>query len=69
MYRCVGMTSLRPDCHHDKLGPVLWPTCFAASIQTVVLRMGPQPLKDQPTLVWFYRSSSRVAPRHVVLSS
>ena len=49
----IIMCSLGPDWHHDKLVSVLWRTWFAASTQPILLRMGPQSLKVQPTLVWF----------------
>jgi hypothetical protein len=49
----VIMRSLGPDWHHDKLVSVLWRTWFAASTQPILLRMGPRPLKVQPTLFWF----------------
>ena len=45
------MASLGPDWHHDKLVSVLWRTWFGASTQPILLRMGPQPLKVQPTLL------------------
>jgi len=47
----IIMTSLGPDWHHDKLVSVLWRTWFDASTQPILLRMGPQSLKVQPTLL------------------
>jgi hypothetical protein len=44
------ITSLGPDWH-DKTMPMLWRTRFAASSQPILRRMGPQPLRVQPTLV------------------
>lgn len=47
---------------HDKLVSVLLLTWFAASTQSILLRMGTQRLKVQPTLFWFKRYGLRVAP-------
>jgi hypothetical protein len=63
------MRSLGPDWHHDKLVSVLWRAWFAASTQPILLRMGPQPLKVQPTLFWFQRYCLRVASFRLVLGS
>jgi hypothetical protein len=62
------MRSLGPDWHHGKLVSVLWRAWFAASIQPILLRMGPQSLKIQPTLFWlvtlrFARCSVPFGPR------
>jgi hypothetical protein len=51
--RVIIMASLGPDWRHDKLVSVLWRTWFSASTQPILLRMGPQSLKVQPTLFWF----------------